>query len=152
MASLAVSPTSGIYWNLSEDVGTGKPNLVEDVELVRFGYHCWLKTGTHSRPLSAPLELAIRVMLPWGGFGPDLDLVIREHQKWRGGQQDGCISKVKMTSGNQGYVDGTRLWIMIVLSNSMLLVHPHIFPRIDLAAESGAEVSGAVVRICNREA
>jgi hypothetical protein len=131
------------FWNLTEAVGKGKPNLIADVELVRFGYFCTLKLPfIHTRldsPDKAFLRAALIKMSVKGGFADDLDVVIREHQRVRGGAQDGYVSVVKATGFNKTY-DGVHVNIHETLMSNAAAFLGDKFPRIDCADEPGSEI------------
>lgn len=125
---------SGLFfWNLSHDVGPGCPNAPDDVELVRFGYYC-MGTNPMNRQTS-PERKAMLANLPLqGSFDNQLQDIIRLHQGWRGGVQDGKISTIKNTSGN--YSD--KSWILVPLHNNMMDVMGDLWPRIDKHHQTSA--------------
>jgi hypothetical protein len=134
-------------WNLTAPVGVGQPNKLDDVELVRFGYFM-MRSAPDVGAFSKELRDALQGMRRTGGFGDDLDAVIRAHQRHKHENPvDGKISVAHVTVINQGRFDGHIPWIVVNLNNFMRDFDQ--YPRIDLHAESGFEIS-RVARLLRR--
>lgn len=139
---------NALMWNLSADVGVGKPNHADDVEFVRFGYFL-MKTNPTSQPFLTQQERsALAKLRVSGGFGDDLALCIREHEVSRGGTQDGFVSPMKNVQVTQGSYDPKHRWIVHVLNVKMIQM-TSTFPRIDLHELSGPSITESVAKICN---
>ncbi len=140
---VCIYSTSGgrVFLNINNHVGFGRPNRLDDVELVRFGYFA---TRASSHPSGAEVRQALAGPLaavsPAGPFGPDLDAMIRAHQKFRGGTQDGCVSPIHGSTADYGPIT----FMLVGLNNNMCDLMPGIYPRIDQSPQSGAAVSQAV--------
>ena len=129
------------FWNLSAAVGTGQPNHLDDVELVRFGY-VMLRSASDAGVLPASLRSIAAAMRKTGGFDKDLDAVIRAHQEFKHIPQDGKVSVANATLANHGKYDRKHPWIMVNLNNFM---HDfNLFPRIDLHPDIGPEIRKVV--------
>lgn len=113
-------------WNVEGHVGPGCPNRPEDVQLVQFGYWC---TARNPKAGNSPSEQAAYDAVipgaPYTGSPADpLSIAIREHQKARGGTQDGRVSPIP---GNQpGY--GPTSWMIVPLSNNIYDTMRDIWP------------------------
>jgi hypothetical protein len=103
-----------------------------------------MNVSIHNYGLSESFKLALSRLTSKGGFNEDLDLVIREHQKARGGTQDGFISVAKASVANKGKYDKKSDWIIYALNKNIVQFVRSLYPRIDLASESGEEISKTI--------
>ncbi|MBR0696392.1 hypothetical protein [Bradyrhizobium lablabi] len=142
--------SGSIMWNLSSEVGQGKRNNADDVELVRLGYFSMRKDPKAQTFLNQREKDALAKLRSKGPFDQDLDECIRAHQASRGGTQDGFISVAKYTEANTGLYDHKNRWIIIVLNTNMLHMIPQ-YPRIDLSDDAGKDLSSSVASICHFE-
>lgn len=126
------------FWNVSYAVGRGKPNRLDDVELVRYGFNCM--RNTHGADLG-PEGLAYFPRLKiFGPFGDDLHEVIVFYQKMSGHPQDGCVRPTPQYAPRLAGLVPT-----IVGLNMFMRRHEgEIYPRIERSNATGAEVS----RVC----
>lgn len=132
------------YWNLDAPVGRRQPNREGDVELVRFGYLAMkLNPRTGSR-ISQSFQSALARMRTLGPYGEDLQAVIDEHQRHKGGTQDGIVSVAKPNAVMDTMYTMQNSWIILILTNNMRELMPDEFPRIDKHLQSGAAVSSEV--------
>jgi hypothetical protein len=140
MVAPALSGTF-FFWNLSYPVGPGKPNMLDDVELVRYGFNCMRHAQTAQlKPLVPDLINIMAKMRVYGSFDDDLHSVIIEYQKLTARMRDGCI----MPSTSY-YVRSSQDPPIIVGLNVMMRAHEgDLYPRIDRSIASGAAVSKAV--------
>lgn len=139
--------SGSIMWNLTNEVGLGKANNLDDVELVRLGYFS-MGRDPNAQPLLSQRERdALAKVRSKGPFDLDLDECIRAHEAGRGGTQDGFISVMKFTEVNSGRYDHKHRWIIMVLNSNMVGVIPQ-FPRIDLSDDAGPQISSSVANIC----
>ena len=130
------------FFNLSAQVGKGKSNQLADVELVRFGYKMKRLDPTSSTlPRNRALNGLLDNLAGRGPFADDLQVVIDEHEKQRGGTRDGCVSPARHFQGIDGTYDGNNIWIIMSLNNNMRGVLGDGFPRIDLHDLAGPEIS-----------
>lgn len=132
-------------WNLSRNVGRTQPNILDDVELVRFGYYCMSlnpKSGIRSK-----MKAELDAMKPAGAYAADLQKVIDAHQKLRGGTQDGHVSVGRGNITNTEFYDGKHSWIIAGLNNHMVDICRDIYPRIDKHLQSGPEITRKVKEI-----
>ena len=136
-----------VLWNVSAEVGRGKTNRADDVELARLGYFYANRNPAPSR--HPAFRTALAAVKPTGGFADDLDACIRAHEAARGGPQDGYISVMKHASGQfQKFTfDHKHQWIVVHL-NAELINHTKVFPRIDLIPECGLSLKATVAKIC----
>src|SRR5215471_5466190 len=126
-------------WNLSMPVGVSQPNKLDDVELVRFGYFM-MRSANDIHLASQELRGALQAMQTTGVFDKDLDAVIRAHQRQKHENPiDGKVSVAHPTPINRGRFDGHHAWIIVNLNNFMRDFEQ--YPRIDLHAQSGSEIS-----------
>ena len=133
------------FFNVTAAVGTGQPNRLDDVELVRFGYKMQRKDPRLvSRPGTAARQQLADKMNGTGPFAPDLQAVITAHEIERGGAQDGRVTPAQHYANIDGTYDHQHIWIIMALNNAMRFVAKDIYPRIDLHIESGSEVSRVV--------
>ena len=133
------------FWNLTTPVGRGAPNKLDDVELVRFGYVCLRENAQAGT--SPGLKAALGRMNATGAFGPDLQLVIDEHQKVRGGTVDGKISVARPALLNSGTYDHQHLWIIILLNAHMgKMMKEFPYPRIDLDLRTGPAITDTAAK------
>lgn len=132
------------YWNISKDVGRGKPNLIDDVELVRYGYHCMRQDHVYMQRFGSEFRTAVMAMDSRGPYGADLQNVIDAHQRHRGGTQDGCVSVMKINTLQTVKYDGQHSWILWSLHLSMVVALRNLYPRIDLDSFSGPDISRTV--------
>lgn len=135
----------GLYgrfmWNLSGNVGRNSPNLLADVELVRYGYFCYSLNPKMSNPQLLPI---IANMSTYGGYDSDLQDVIDFHEQARGGTQDGHVSAMPpggIPGLGAGNYDANHIFLLVTLNNNMNMRDMKQWPRIDLAAESGPEIT-----------
>ncbi len=131
-------------WNVSADVGQGKPNKLDDVELVRFGYLAFLTNPPTISQAPEKFRTALTRMRTIGPFGQDLQDVIVQHELTRGGTQDGCVSVMHPNRANRGTYDGKHIWIILSLNNNMKDILRDLYPRIDRHTQSGLEISKVV--------
>ena len=89
------------YWNLDYRVGPGGANKIDDVQLVQLAYVCL--SDSKSPDVPADLKALASKIDPRDSYSgrPDENLttLIRLHQKYRGGTQDGVISPIHNPSG-----------------------------------------------------
>lgn len=144
---------SRFYFNLTEPVGKKCPNKLEDVELVRFGYFCMARNPKITTPLTPEEKRALSAMNTAGGYGPDLQDVIDQHQNFRkkaaGIEPDGKVSVARFTPADarSPFFDRKHLWIIATLNNSMRQLFTDTYPRIDQEVECGPACSAAVLKI-----
>lgn len=132
-------------WNLTLPVGTGQPNKIDDVELVRLGYFWSMKVPAfNSAPGGQKLMSMITNLGTRGGFVPLLGEIIVEHEKVRGGTQDGKITPAR---GHITEYDANHSWIIVKLSKNISFVFPGIFPRLDLIENCGPELRIKILKI-----
>jgi hypothetical protein len=131
------------YFNVTAPVGVGQMNRVDDVELVRFGYKSMVKAA--KVPVDPQLKSLIDKMPYKGPFSDDVAAVIKQHEKVRGGTQDGRISRA-VTFHGTGY-DGQHSWIIEVLSNNIRAATGKVFPRLDLDTDCGPNLKAGLVFI-----
>lgn len=132
------------FWNISSDVGVGKPNSLDDVELVRFGFSCWSLWPSDFNALKPDFKQAIHALRWQGGFDQDLQLVIDLNQKYYGGKQDRCISVAKSgIDKNLEYQKG-QYWTIWILNAYMRFGLPSLYPRIDMDSRSGPAITETV--------
>ncbi|MBI3410423.1 MAG: hypothetical protein HY040_18955 [Planctomycetes bacterium] len=118
-------------WNIDASVGTKSPNRKVDVELVQFGYFA-LSRNTKSNPTVKEFAKDVNPGDPYSGADNDpLTLAILEHQKQRGGTQDGHVSPVTGSTGTYSTFDGPHTFQLLVLVNNMRDLLGSDFPRID---------------------
>lgn len=145
-----INVQSAFFWNISANVGRGQPNREDDVELCRFGYLAFKNNTKVSSRMSPELLASIARMRTMGPFDNDLHEVIVLHQRQRGGTQDGIVSVAKPNIAPSGEYDGSHLWIVLAMNESMREIMPEEYPRIDKHQQSGAAISSAVKRILLR--
>jgi hypothetical protein len=134
------------FWNLSKDVGRSCPNIIDDSELVRYGYHC-MKVNIASTPrMTEELRVALSDMKTRGGYANDLQRVIDADQQRRGTTLDGKVSVAKIAVVHKTMYDGIHSWTVWNLHLNMIVALRHQFPRIDLDPASGADISVTVRR------
>ena len=139
---VAIATLAGqFFWNLTQPVGRGQPNSLDDVEFVRFGYVMMRASPAFGGPPPNMVE-PLRLMRRSGSFDSDLDTVIRSHQAVKEIPQDGKGSVAHATAANHGRFDGKHRWIVVTLN--VVAREFNFYPRIDLHPESGLEVSRAV--------
>ncbi len=126
-------------WNVSKNVGPRQPNLLDDVELVRFGYFCF--QFVNNSPIAGKMKSELQRMNSKGPFGEDLARVIVAHQKLKGGTQDGIVS-VQRPTANSSY-DGHSQWILTALNSAMIVAEPS-YPDIAFNIDSGNAVAESV--------
>jgi hypothetical protein len=134
-------------WNLSGDVGQGKRNQLDDVELVRLGYFSMKTDPKAQRFLTQRERTALAMLRSEGAFDRDLDECIRAHEESRGGTQDGFVSVMRYTVANNASYDHKHKWIIVVLNNNMIDMIPE-YPRIDLSDNAGPALTKSVRGIC----
>lgn len=139
-----------ILWNLSHDVGPGCRNQTDDVEFVRLGYHCMGINPLFDSKIQAPGFRERCANLPTsGGFDPDLASLIKEHQRIRGGTQDGKVSTIKNSSGVYVDMTGSHSWIIEVFNRHIRDMLQNDFPRIDKHAKAGMQLRTVARKCCN---
>ncbi len=146
MVQMLTGNGSLFYFNLSAMVGTGQANRMEDVELVRLGYFA-VREGSigATAELRAALQTELQALQVSGPFGPDLDAVIRAHQRHRGGTQDNCVSPIRGNVSQNGLLyDGTHNWIIGSLNNHIRVMMRDIFPRIDRHPRCGPVLAATI--------
>ena len=134
-------------FNVDVEVGKGRPNRIDDVELVRYGYTC-LKSDTRFQVNITPrLRAALQKLNPRGAHANDLQEVIEAHQEARGGQIDGIVSVGKSQSMHTILYDRKHAWIIYSLSGFIRDNDPDLYPRIDLDESCGSELRKKVKTI-----
>lgn len=129
------------YFNLSADVGAGCPNHLDDVEFVRFGIYCAaqkLSSGGGS-PLDAAFVLAAAKVGKSGPFDPALGDAILALQKSQKLREDSRVDVAKGIVTPHG-----TIYLLQNMQFYMRYYCKHVYPRIDLMSETGAEISRAV--------
>lgn len=115
-------------FTISKPVGPGCPNIADDVQLVQLGYHA-MAINAATKPAMKPFAAAVALGAAYSGAPNDpLTIAIREHQKSRGGTQDGFISVVR--GANERY-DAKHGYQIIALVNLIFDMMPGDFPRLD---------------------
>lgn len=131
---------------LSSDVGIGKANRPDDVEFVRFGLSCcrvWLSSaGLEGKPKHLDFFTAVAGLPMAGGMDQKLDRAIRGLQKSQELKVDGVVSAVSQITTESG-----KVYMYALLNRAMQVVHPNLFPRIDVVPESGLMVTLTVKSI-----
>lgn len=134
-------------FNVSKKVGPGRPNMEDDVQLVQFGYFA-MSLNAQTKPQLRPFAAAVKTGAKYdGAAGDPLTIAIREHQKVRGGTQDGHISSVPAT--NEFY-DPKHGFQIVALTNLMFDLMPADFPRIDKHTQCPPVLSAKVKELFKR--
>jgi hypothetical protein len=120
-----------LSWTVGAHVGPGAPNHRSDVELVQFGYFCLAQIPV-ARPASFQAAIkAVQPGAPYHGAPQDpLTIAIREHQKDRGGVQDGRVSPIQRN--DLMYADH-KIWMIVALSNAMRIITAQTWPMLHRA-------------------
>jgi murein L,D-transpeptidase YcbB/YkuD len=132
---------SAFYFNLHADVGPGKPNKQDDVELVRLG----IKALRSSRkvqaggPDAAAFMAASAQVGPMGPYDPSIGAAVKAFQKLAGLTQDGVVSRIVGSFAPSG----NSYTLQIMLAN-MRFLYPNLYPRIDQLAELGPTASTVI--------
>ena len=119
-------------WNIDAQVGLNSPNKAADVELVQLAYVMMSRNGKvnlaqDQRNLISQLKVGDRC----AGTPDDLLVrIIRNHQRVRGGTQDGKVSPITTTTGI--YLEkGSHVYMLVILNNNLLDGMPFLYPRVD---------------------
>lgn len=129
---------------IDQNVGRGCPNLVDDVELVRYAYAC----SDRLSYISPITKAKIAGMKGIGGYGPDLQAVIDANQKVRGGEQDGRVSKLPASFATSGTrYDSKNTFIMWQMNLWMFDAEPLLWPRIDRSILSGPAITATMKKL-----
>lgn len=118
------------YWNVDHRVGVGGANKTEDVHLVQLGYFCMalVKNSEVPQELLAAAS-KIKPGDPYSGKpDEDLSVVIKLHQKIRGGVQDGVISPA---TNAQGQYTPHIFWMIISLDQNVAEQLAGDWPHLD---------------------
>lgn len=146
IVALGRNSAPSFLYNLDGHVGTGRQNSMDDVEFVRLGYYS-MSRNPHAGNLSSDLKTAIGQMKPSGAFGPDLDAVIRAHERSRGGAQDGVVSPTPPNTPWKGRYDANHQWIVEVLLANLHDVAGGAYPRIDMLTGCGGTLRARIQQI-----
>ncbi len=133
---------SVFYFNLHAEVGPGKPNRIDDVELVRFGIKV-LASGERARAAGAAASAFVAAAAQVSFLGPydaTIGAAVLAFQRWKGLTQDSTISKIM-----GAYTPHNRIYVLQYMQGEMRRTYPNLYPRIDRVAEVGPTVS-AVIR------
>ncbi len=114
------------FYNVTDAVGEGQPNQMDDVDLVRFGFY--MLNQAHS-PLFKRVERVLNELRPIGLYDYYLRNAIVAFQEVQGGTKDGRVSKARpIQYGRSGY-DGKHEWMILALNAFMRDFD--LYPRID---------------------
>lgn len=142
---IIVGNQAKFYWNIDANVGPGMPNKTEDVQLVQLAYAC---VATNPKETNAEFKAAAAKVKPgdaYNGANNDpLSVVIRMHQKLRGGTQDGVVSSIKSSSGV--YAASTT-WMLVPLNNHIFDVMGANWPRLSRHAQCPSALREASNRV-----
>lgn len=118
-------------WNIESNVGLRSPNKKTDVELVQFGYFAFA-AGSKGNPKLKPFAAKVVPGASYTGAPDDpLTVAIIQHQKIRGGTQDGHVSPMHGKTQFYGASDGPHSFMLTILVNNMRALMGPDFPRID---------------------
>lgn len=130
-------------FNINAHVGVGQRNLLDDVEFSRMAYTAIGRDSLFK--IDDALRATIASLNPIGPFGPDLDAVIKAHERSRGGAQDGRVSPLpENTAALGGHYDRKHGWIVMALNTALRDVYEQQFPRLDLVPGCGASLVQAM--------
>lgn len=118
------------FMNLDGNVGLNSPNLIDDVQLVQFGFLA-MAANTSFNPADRAVYAGVTPGAAYTGSPTDpLTLAIKRHQANRGGTQDGHVS---VMTGNMVYNDasGKHTFQMVALMNNIRDFTVGLYPRID---------------------
>lgn len=118
------------FMNLDGNVGLNSPNLIDDVQLVQFGFLA-MAANTSFNPADRAVYAAVTPGAAYTGSPTDpLTLAIKRHQATRGGTQDGHVS---VMTGAMVYNDssGKHTFQMVALMNNIRDFTVGLYPRID---------------------
>jgi hypothetical protein len=130
------------FFNLSGNVGPNSLNKQEDVQLVQFGYFAMAQIMLPGTAVET-LEAAAKVVpgADYKGAADDpLTIAIKTDQKFRGGTQDGHVSRVH----GEIFYDGVHAFQLVSLVNSIKRMMPSEFPRLDKHQKCPAILAAAV--------
>jgi hypothetical protein len=141
---IATLASGRIYFmNLDGNVGLNSPNLIDDVQLVQFGFLAMAANNTFS-PADRAVFAAVVPGAPYSGSPTDpLTLAIKRHQASRGGTQDGHVS---VMTGAMMYADGSgkHTFQLVALMNNIRDFTVGLYPRIDRHARCPAALAAKV--------
>lgn len=129
------------YFNLDADVGPGKSNRADDVELVRFGIKALRsspKVQTGSADAAAFMAASAAVAMV-GPYDPSVEAAVKAFQKLAGLTQDSVVSKMQGAFAPSG-----RSYTLQTMQANMRYLYPKLYPRIDQVAELGPVASGVI--------
>ncbi|MCC6536117.1 MAG: hypothetical protein IT162_01105 [Bryobacterales bacterium] len=134
-------------WNVDSNVGPGQPNKPEDVQLVQFAYAC-LAVNNKNPVKDAKLRAAASAVVPGAAYSGSpsdpLSVAIREHQRVRGGTQDGVVSSIKNTSG---FYSASTSWMLCPLNGHISDALGVQWPHIDKHSKCPAQLKAASLRV-----
>jgi len=139
----AIANNGDFFWNVNAAVGPGQPNLIDDVELVRFGYFMMRQSPEANGELKA-LKPLLDMLDTKGDFDQSLKNIITVHESLRGGTQDGKVSRAHVTMANRGLYDRKTSWIILGLNTFM--IDFYLYPRLDLHTRCGPNLKTVVKR------
>jgi hypothetical protein len=118
------------FFNISAAVGPNCPNKIEDFQLVQFGYFALAQN--QGNPIPDDLRQAAAAVVPGADYdGSDddpLTIAIRTDQQFRGGTQDGKVSRMH---GQSTFYDAEHVFLLARLVNNIRVLLGATFPRID---------------------
>lgn len=118
------------FMNLDGNVGLNSPNLIDDVQLVQFGFLAMAANNTFSAADRAVFAAVVPGAAYSGSPTDPLTLAIKRHQASRGGTQDGHVS---VMTGTMMYADGSgnHTFQLVALMNNIRDFTVGLYPRID---------------------
>jgi hypothetical protein len=131
-----------LFFNLDGAVGVKAPNHEADVQLVQFAYYAMSELREGSAAELAAFSRVQPGMFYAGTETDPLTLAIREHQRARGGTQDGHVSVIP--AGNTLLYDGMHSFMLVALNNNLRKLMPTDFPRIDKHTRCPAALRSAI--------
>ena len=129
------------YFNTDADVGPGKPNRADDVELVRYGIKALRnspKAQTGGADAAAFMAASAVVALV-GPYDASVGAAVLAFQKLAGFTQDSIVSKML-----GGITPRGNSYMLQVMQANMRYMHPNLYPRIDTLPEVGPTVSTVI--------
>jgi len=132
------------FFNISANVGLASANIVEDVQLVQFGFFALSQQppGMNEEELVNAAAKVVPGAIYTGAPDDPLTVAIKIHQKITGGPQDGHVSVMK---GNIRY-DSDHLFMLVGLNNDIRAMMGSSFPRIDTHPKCPPALAASVRR------
>jgi hypothetical protein len=130
-------------WNTSYDVGLNSPNLLEDIQLVQFGFICAARDprANFTPELKKIISDFVIGAPSTGVFGDPMVMAIIAFQNGRTGFKDKKIHP--LADGRLYYSDD----YISLLGRSVQRCYPDIYPRIDKALDCPPLVKEFVVKV-----